>query len=62
MVNGGAAATAVPTRRGKCEALERKARQDREGAAFNHYLDRDEEYERATGEEQMRRDDRVMGR
>jgi hypothetical protein len=36
-------------------------RNDAEDAAFNHYLDREEEHERATGDEQMRRDDRIMG-
>ena len=31
-------------------------------AALDAMIDRDEEYERATGDEQMRRDERVMGR
>jgi hypothetical protein len=45
----------------KCEAIEREAKQDREDAAFDHYLDRKGEHERATLDEQMWRDERIMG-
>jgi hypothetical protein len=48
----------------KCEAIERKTKPvpvyTSKDAALDYALDRDEEYERATGEEQMRRDDRIM--
>jgi hypothetical protein len=49
----------------KCEAIERKTKPvsvyTSKDAALDYALDRDEEYERATLEEQGRRDDRIMG-
>ena len=50
----------------KCEAIERKTKPapvyTSKDAALDYALDRDEEYERATGEEQMRKDERIMQR
>ena len=45
----------------RCEAIERKAQQDRETAALDHMVDRDCERERATGEWAGIRDERIMG-
>jgi hypothetical protein len=49
----------------KCEAIERKTKPvpvyKTSDFAVDYALDRDEEHERATLDEQMRRDDRIMG-
>ena len=50
----------------KCEAIiDRRTRPvsvyTSKDAALDYALDRDEEYERATGEEQMRKYERIMG-
>ena len=49
----------------KCEAIERKTKPvpvyKTSDFAVDYALDRDEEYERATGDEQMRKYERIMG-
>jgi hypothetical protein len=45
----------------KCEAIERKTKQDAEEAALDAMLDRDEAHERATGDLESIRNTRIMG-